>query len=101
MIFELQIDFTPRKTKTTTRTTTTKNAPYLSLTVNLMHVPKPKSKRQDMRMTYDHHLLAKACDSTTGVSDRATSIIASFVLEDMGMVSPNDISKDISVRNLR
>ena len=45
--------------------------------------------------------LAKVCDRATGVSDRAVAIIASSVLEDMGMVSPNDTSEVIYRSKIR
>lgn len=63
-------------------------------------LPTPESKRQKMAMTVRLPSLAKACDRT-GVSDRAAAIIASSVLQDMGIVSPNDTSKVIDRSKIR
>lgn len=59
----------------------------------------PESKRQKM-MTVRLPSLAKACDRT-GISDRAAAIIASSVLQDMRIVSPNDTSKVIDRSKIR
>ena len=59
----------------------------------------PEGKRQKL-MTVRLPSLAKACDRT-GVSDRAAAIIASSVLQDMGIVSPNDTSKVIDRSRIR
>ena len=63
-------------------------------------LPTPESKRQKMAMTLRLPSLAKACDRT-GVSDRAAAIIASSVLQNMGIVSPNDTSKVIDRSKIR
>jgi len=52
------------------------------------------------RMTITLPSLAKACDRT-GVSDRAAAMIASAVLQDMGIISPEDRSKIIDQSKIR
>lgn len=56
--------------------------------------PPQKKKRLNLPS------LALACDRT-GVSDRAAAIIASSVLKDVGIISPNDPSRVIDRSKLR
>lgn len=60
----------------------------------------PKPDRQCQKMTISLPSLAKACDRT-GVSDRSAAILATSVLNDLGVVSSIDRSKVIDRSKIR
>jgi len=61
---------------------------------------KPKPDRQCQKMRISLLFLAKACDRT-GVSDRSAAVLATSVLNDLGLVPPLDRSKVIDRSKIR
>lgn len=64
------------------------------------HCKSSTDTSETNQMTVRLPSLAKACDRT-GVSDRSAAIIATSVLQDLGVVSPKDTSKIIDRSKIR